>query len=254
MLNTFAYTCGFSVCAALAGARVTSLDLSRKYLDWGRRNFTLNGLEPAAHEFLYGDTLRLVAAAGEEGPAVRRRAARSADVLAIEGARALSRREGSGAARRGGGGGVATRGVVFASSNAARWAPAEFLAQVESGLGGPRVIQQRHYAPQPPDFPVHRDEPAYLKTIWLRVFDEGFHPMTVYFPLVVHGAMLIEPTETESKDGLDRLIASLRSLATRARDCDPSLKTAPHFAPRRRLDETLAARKPVLTWREPVEI
>ncbi|WP_310535337.1 aminomethyl-transferring glycine dehydrogenase subunit GcvPB [Novosphingobium sp.] len=82
------------------------------------------------------------------------------------------------------------------------------------------------------------------------LIDEGFHPMTVYFPLVVHGAMLVEPTETESKDGLDRFITSMRSLAARARNSDPSLKTAPHHAPRRRLDETQAARKPVLTWKE----
>ncbi|MDE2412834.1 MAG: aminomethyl-transferring glycine dehydrogenase subunit GcvPB [Sphingomonadales bacterium] len=81
------------------------------------------------------------------------------------------------------------------------------------------------------------------------LIDEGFHPMTVYFPLVVHGAMLIEPTETESKAGLDRFITSMRSLAARAKNADPSLKTAPHFAPRRRLDETQAARKPVLNWR-----
>lgn len=80
------------------------------------------------------------------------------------------------------------------------------------------------------------------------LIDEGFHPMTVYFPLVVHGAMLVEPTETESKAGLDRFIASMRSLAARARNADPGLKTAPHLAPRRRLDETQAARKPVLTW------
>lgn len=80
------------------------------------------------------------------------------------------------------------------------------------------------------------------------LIDEGFHPMTVYFPLVVHGAMLIEPTETESKAGLDRFIASMRSLAERAKAGDDTLKSAPHFAPRRRLDETLAARKPVLTW------
>jgi glycine dehydrogenase subunit 2 len=72
--------------------------------------------------------------------------------------------------------------------------------------------------------------------------------MTVYFPLVVHGAMLVEPTETESKAGLDRFIASMRSLAARARNADPSLKSAPHLAPRRRLDETLAARKPILAW------
>ena len=83
------------------------------------------------------------------------------------------------------------------------------------------------------------------------MIDEGFHPMTMYFPLVVHGAMLIEPTETESKAGLDQLILALRSLAERARAGDESLKTAPHFAPRRRLDETLAARKPVLAWQEP---
>ena len=83
------------------------------------------------------------------------------------------------------------------------------------------------------------------------LIDEGFHPMTMYFPLVVHGAMLVEPTETESKAALDQFIAALRSLAERARAGDERLKTAPHFAPRRRLDETLAARKPVLAWHGP---
>jgi len=83
------------------------------------------------------------------------------------------------------------------------------------------------------------------------LIDEGFHPMTVYFPLVVHGAMLIEPTETESKAALDQFIAALKSVVERAKAGDPVLKSAPHFAPRRRLDETLAARKPVLVWREP---
>ena len=81
------------------------------------------------------------------------------------------------------------------------------------------------------------------------LIDEGFHPMTVYFPLVVHGAMLVEPTETESKAALDQFIGALRSVAMRAKQGDPALKTAPHFAPRRRLDETLAARKPVLAWK-----
>ena len=82
------------------------------------------------------------------------------------------------------------------------------------------------------------------------LIDEGYHPMTVYFPLVVHGAMLVEPTETESKAALDQFIGALRSVANRAKQGDPSLKSAPHFAPRRRLDETLAARKPVLVWKE----
>lgn len=83
------------------------------------------------------------------------------------------------------------------------------------------------------------------------LIDEGYHPMTVYFPLVVHGAMLIEPTETESKATLDQFIGALRSVAQRAKAGDPLLKSAPHHAPRRRLDETQAARKPLLVWKEP---
>ncbi len=83
------------------------------------------------------------------------------------------------------------------------------------------------------------------------LIDEGFHPMTMYFPLVVHGAMLVEPTETESKAALDQFIMALRSLAERAKAGDEALKGAPYFAPRRRLDETLAARKPVLSWSDP---
>lgn len=84
------------------------------------------------------------------------------------------------------------------------------------------------------------------------LIDEGYHPMTVYFPLVVHGAMLVEPTETESKAALDQFIGALKSVGERAKAGDTALKSAPHFAPRRRLDETLAARKPVLAWKEPV--
>ncbi|MGP1396376.1 MAG: aminomethyl-transferring glycine dehydrogenase subunit GcvPB [Inquilinaceae bacterium] len=82
------------------------------------------------------------------------------------------------------------------------------------------------------------------------MIDEGFHPMTMYFPLVVHGALLVEPTETESKDTLDRFIAMMKGLADRARSGDAAFFTeAPRHAPRRRLDETGAARKPVLRWR-----
>ena len=80
------------------------------------------------------------------------------------------------------------------------------------------------------------------------LIDEGFHPMTVYFPLVVHGAMLVEPTETESKAALDQFIMALRSVAERAKTGDAMLKGAPWYAPRQRLDETLAARTPVLAW------
>jgi glycine dehydrogenase subunit 2 len=81
------------------------------------------------------------------------------------------------------------------------------------------------------------------------MIDEGFHPMTMYFPLVVHGAMLIEPTETESKRELDRFCDALAALAGAAKAGDVQrFAGAPHLAPLRRLDETQAARKPRLTW------
>jgi len=84
------------------------------------------------------------------------------------------------------------------------------------------------------------------------MIDEGYHPMTMYFPLVVHGAMLIEPTETESKYALDEFINVMKGLAKAAKSNDKSrFEGAPHFAPRRRLDETAAARKPVLRWVPP---
>ncbi len=86
------------------------------------------------------------------------------------------------------------------------------------------------------------------------MIDEGLHPMTIYFPLIVHGAMLIEPTETESRRSLDDFIAAMRALAAAAKSGDtPRFTEAPRLAPRRRLDETRAARNPVLTWRPEAE-
>ena len=86
------------------------------------------------------------------------------------------------------------------------------------------------------------------------MIDEGYHPMTVYFPLVVHGAFLIEPTETESRASLDLFIMAMRDLAMRAvRGESERFTQAPRFAPRARLDETQAARKPVLKWTQPQE-
>jgi glycine dehydrogenase subunit 2 len=84
------------------------------------------------------------------------------------------------------------------------------------------------------------------------MIDEGFHPMTVYFPLVVHGAMLVEPTESESRASLDLFVATLRELVFAAKEGRTERFTeAPRFAPRRRLDETRAARSPVLKWTPP---
>ncbi len=82
-----------------------------------------------------------------------------------------------------------------------------------------------------------------------RLIDYGFHPYTVSFPLVVHGALMIEPTESESLEELDLLIDAMKSIA-REVDEDPELvKTAPHSTRVSRLDETAAARKPVLRWK-----
>ncbi len=84
------------------------------------------------------------------------------------------------------------------------------------------------------------------------MIDEGYHPMTMYFPLVVHGAMLIEPTESESKASLDLFVMALRDLAFAAKKGETErFSGAPYHAPRRRLDETRAARSPVLRWTPP---
>ncbi|MBI1250629.1 MAG: aminotransferase class V-fold PLP-dependent enzyme [Alphaproteobacteria bacterium] len=82
------------------------------------------------------------------------------------------------------------------------------------------------------------------------LLDEGYHPFTTYFPLVVHGAMLIEPTETESKRELDRFADVMIALAERAAAGDSAFfKAAPQHAPTRRLDEVKAARQPKLRWK-----
>ncbi len=87
------------------------------------------------------------------------------------------------------------------------------------------------------------------------MIDEGFHPMTMYFPLVVHGAMLVEPTESESKQTLDRFCDVMAELASDAKHGNTDRFTAaPLKAPRRRLDETRAARQPILKWERKDEL
>ena len=81
-----------------------------------------------------------------------------------------------------------------------------------------------------------------------RLIDYGFHPYTVAFPLIVHGALMIEPTESESKEELDLFVDALRSIAEEAANDPEMVKTAPHNTRVRRLDEVTAARKPILRW------
>jgi glycine dehydrogenase subunit 2 len=82
-----------------------------------------------------------------------------------------------------------------------------------------------------------------------RLIDYGFHPMTVYFPLIVHGAMMIEPTESESKESLDAFCDAMIAIAEEARASPELVKGAPHNTRIRRLDDVTANRKPVLRWR-----
>jgi glycine dehydrogenase subunit 2 len=97
---------------------------------------------------------------------------------------------------------------------------------------------------------VFSDTGLQVKTLDIakRLLDYGFHPFTIYFPLIVHGAMMIEPTETESKETLDEFIAVMETVLREARETPDLLRQAPTQTPVRRLDETLAARKPVLKW------
>jgi 23S rRNA (cytosine1962-C5)-methyltransferase len=170
VLNVFAYTCGFSVCAAKGGAKTTSLDLSKKYLEWGRRNFARNGLDPAEHDFIYGDAFDWLGRLAKKG--------RAFDAVVLD-PPTFSQSKERGVFRVEKNYGelvsaalplVKPAGILLASTNAAEWPPEKFLAIVESSVrASKRKILQQHYAPQPPDFPVSRGEPAYLKTVWLRI-------------------------------------------------------------------------------------
>ena len=170
ILNTFAYTCGFSVCAAAAGARTTSLDLSKKYLEWGRRNFIRNSLDPAAHDFIYGDTFDWMRRLAKKG--------RTFDAVILD-PPTFSKSKETGVFRvEKNFGDLVTAalpvlkpgGVLLASTNAAEWPPEKFLSLVESAIHtAHRKILKQFYVPQPPDFPINRAEPAYLKTVWVKI-------------------------------------------------------------------------------------
>jgi 23S rRNA (cytosine1962-C5)-methyltransferase len=175
VLNAFAYTCGFSVAAAQGGFHTTSLDLSRKYLEWGRRNFQLNNLDPASQDFVFGDVfswLRRFA-----------RKERSFDLILLDPPTfSQSKESGLFRAERDYPRLIASTlpvlapgGVLFVSTNAADWRPEAFLADIKQAVreGGKEIVRLQ-YVPQPPDFPVSRAEPAYLKTAWLQI--EGHSP------------------------------------------------------------------------------
>lgn len=170
VLNVFAYTCAFSVCAARAGARVTSLDLSRKYLDWGRRNFELNDLDPGRHDFIYGDAFDWMYRLSKK--------LRVYDLIILDPPTfSKSKQRGVFKAERDFGeltaaalGLLRRGGVLYCSCNAARLGDEEFEAMVRGAVADAGRSVERSKAPeQPEDFPVTRETPAYLKQLWLRV-------------------------------------------------------------------------------------
>jgi glycine dehydrogenase subunit 2 len=84
-----------------------------------------------------------------------------------------------------------------------------------------------------------------------RLIDYGFHPYTTAFPLIVadHGAIMIEPTESEPKEELDLFIDAMRAIAKEAQDSPETILNAPHSARVERMDEVIANRKPILRWK-----
>ena len=82
-----------------------------------------------------------------------------------------------------------------------------------------------------------------------RIMDYGFHPPTIYFPLIVSGALMIEPTESEPKEELDAFCDAMLAIARESEERPELVRSAPHTTPVRRLDEARAARNPILRWK-----
>jgi len=170
VFNAFAYTCGFSVSAAKAGAHTTSVDLARKALDWGGRNFRLNEVDPASHEFLAGDVLDWARRLHRRG--------RRFDVVVLD-PPTFSRSRDGGVFRAEKDYGALVRatlpllkpgGTLLASTNAVSLEPGAFGDQVrEAVVQAGRQVAREHFAPPPPDFPWHRSVGLAMKSFWLRV-------------------------------------------------------------------------------------
>src|SRR5262249_12688548 len=148
----------------------TSIDLSRKYLEWGKRNFQLNGINPAEHDFIYGDVFDWFRRFAKKQ--------RLFDVVMLDPPTfSQSKESGIFRAEKDYWKLIAaavpllkSRGVLFASTNASDWGPEDFLDVLKSTIrNSTRNIIRRQYFSQPPDFPVTRQERAYLKTAWMQI-------------------------------------------------------------------------------------
>ncbi len=149
---------------------MTSLDLSKKYLEWGKRNFTLNGLDASDYDFIYGDAFDWLRRLGKKE--------RRFHLILIDPPTFSQSKEFGVFQAEKDYGKLLTcalallerNGVLFCSTNATEWKPEDFLTLIEETIRkANRRIVQRPYVPQPPDFPISRQEAGYLKTVWLRV-------------------------------------------------------------------------------------
>ncbi len=167
LLNAFAYTCSFSVGAAAAGARTVNVDLSRKYLDWGRRNFAANGLPLEPHEFLHGDIFGWIRrfrkrknrfeAIVLDPPTFSR--SRESGVFRVERDLPELARQAVELLTPG--------GRMLVASNRAAWSPAAFTRSLEQAVArtGRRIVR-RLFVTQPWDYPPDDQGRRYLKSWW----------------------------------------------------------------------------------------
>jgi 23S rRNA (cytosine1962-C5)-methyltransferase len=167
LLNCFAYTCAFSVAAAKAGATTTNVDLSRHYLDWGRENFRANEIDPAGHDFIFGDVFEWLKRFGKRG--------QTWDVVILDPPTFSTTKKGRAfraerdyeelealAMPL-----VKAGGTLFCSTNQRTLAAEEFEATLSrAAKRAGRVIESLEFETLPFDFRVAKGERPYLKTLW----------------------------------------------------------------------------------------
>ena len=166
VLNTFAYTCAFSVTAARAGAIVTSLDLSKRYLEWGRDNFRLNNIQPEAHDFIYGDCFDWLARLAKKGRGYDMVLLDPPTFSTVKKGRPFSAEKDYAKLVALAEPLVKAGGTLFCSTNARLLSPQRFMEAVKRGTARARRME---FATQPFDFRVAPGEKPYLKTVWVEL-------------------------------------------------------------------------------------
>ena len=172
VLNCFAYTCGFSVAAAKAGAATTSVDLSKNYLEWGKENFRANGLEADRHDFIFGDVFDWLQRFGKRGA--------TWDLVMLDPPTFSTSKKGMGRAFQAerdyrelaakAAALVKKGGTLFCSTNQRTFHADLFEEAIKSGVrDAGRSVEGMEFETLPWDFPVAEKEKPYLKTFWMRL-------------------------------------------------------------------------------------